>query len=156
MLGDEVTRKKLREANIDSLVKFSDKSPRGHEPGILLYALEDIFKNTTSSATLKVSYIEIYNDSIYDLLQEKTGILNPLAVNESELGKFTLKGVIEQPVRNLSEVLNAIKRGERNRHYAESVMNLNSSRSHTVFQVKLRQAAADVTVTSEIVWLFCA
>ena len=155
MLGNEETRKKLREVSIDSLSKFPDKTPANHEPGILLYALKHIFKSLETESdkrsTLKVSYIEIYNDSIYDLLQEKTGMLNALTVNESELGKFTLKGVIEQQVESISQVLNVIKKGERNRHYAESVMNHNSSRSHTIFQVKLRRVAKDITVTSEIV-----
>jgi len=164
MLGDEKTRKNLRETGWNESDSSLFSSPLGLEnreqPGILLYALDYIFKNlsfeSTGSKTIhlvQVSYIEIYNDSIYDLLQDKNMLNCQLTINEISHGKFVLKGAIEKSVKNINELLQVIKQGERTRHYAESVMNHNSSRSHTIFQVKLRKMSSDTTFKSEIVFL---
>ena len=89
MLGDEKTRRDLREmADLDHYV---DRGERGSEPGILLYALDYIFKSLINDGginAVKVSYIEIYNDNIYDLLQDKSMLSNTLSINEVESGKF--------------------------------------------------------------------
>jgi len=153
MIGDEMKRKNLRELSDPySFIKGSDT--HSEDAGALFYALDCIFKelaNQSGINVLKVSYIEIYNDCVYDLLQEKTRLVNPLSINETEPGKFAIKGIIEQPIKNLSEVLMVIKQGERNRHYAESVMNHSSSRSHAIFQVKLDRVNTDCVSRSEIV-----
>lgn len=38
----------------------------------------------------------------------------------------------------MKEVLNVLKRGEENRHYAQTVMNHNSSRSHSIFRLHIK------------------
>ena len=154
MLGDERTRKHLRDVTDIDLLGGLQRTPRRNEPGVLLYALDYIFKNLeiiNNKTIIKVSYIEIYNDIIYDLLQEKSILFNPLTINETEAGKFILKGVIEQQVKDIAEVIQSIKRGESNRHYAENIMNHNSSRSHTIFQVKLKRITEEAVINSEIV-----
>lgn len=40
-------------------------------------------------------------------------------------------------VTSLEEVITIIHDGERNRHYAETILNHQSSRSHTVFKLKV-------------------
>ena len=154
MIGDERTRNSLRQIN-SSEIPF-DPSTKHSEPGILFLALNYIFKTlekdlkTTSS--LKVSYVEIYNDNTYDLLQGKTALSIPLQINEDDQGKFLIKGVIEQSAKSVEEIMQIIIQGEGNRHYAESVMNHNSSRSHTVFQLKLEKKEINNTTKSEIVF----
>jgi hypothetical protein len=96
---------------------------------------------------LNVSYIEIYNDNVYDVLQEKI----ELAVSEQESGKVVLKGVKEHIVKSVSEVIEMVRKGERNRRYAENVINRNSSRSHTIFQVKLTKVDGERSFKSEMV-----
>ena len=151
MIGDEVIRKNLCEITDPSSIL--DKG----QPGILLYGMDYIFKHLqTELATslIKVSYIEIYNDGVYDLLQEKSTILTQRSISEIESGKFVLKGVIQQSVKNVNEVIQAIRKGERNRHYAENIMNHNSSRSHTIFQIKLKKISQTGGLQSEIVLYF--
>eukprot|EP00826_Nyctotherus_ovalis_P053001 TRINITY_DN6818_c0_g1_i2.p2 TRINITY_DN6818_c0_g1~~TRINITY_DN6818_c0_g1_i2.p2 ORF type:complete len:129 (+),score=3.63 TRINITY_DN6818_c0_g1_i2:93-479(+) len=98
--------------------------------------------------------MEIYNDSAYDLLQEKAPFSNALQINEVKPGEFAVKGVCEQAVKCTEDILQAIKKGESNRHYAESVMNHNSSRSHTIFRLKLARKSPSSTQRSEIVVFF--
>eukprot|EP00826_Nyctotherus_ovalis_P039120 TRINITY_DN3731_c0_g2_i3.p1 TRINITY_DN3731_c0_g2~~TRINITY_DN3731_c0_g2_i3.p1 ORF type:complete len:172 (-),score=36.05 TRINITY_DN3731_c0_g2_i3:18-533(-) len=113
MLGDEKTRRHLREIAEISSFDPLPKTPRKGEPGVLLYALDHIFKvlelAKKGTAIVKVSYIEIYNDNIYDLLQEKSMLSNCLPINETDSGKFVLKGVVEQPVKDLTEVIQSIR-----------------------------------------------
>jgi len=143
MLGDERIRKNLNEITEHELFL-------NNKPGILLYALDYIFKHIQYNMFLNVSYIEVYNDNAYDLLQEKI----ELTVSEQESGKFVLKGVKEHIVKSVNEVIEVIRKGEKNRHYAENVMNRNSSRSHTIFQVKLTKVNGEKSFKSEMVIIY--
>ena len=44
------------------------------DPGVMIYALEDIFKeikeDKEKSYFLRCSYVEIYNEQVYDLLRD--------------------------------------------------------------------------------------
>ena len=55
-------------------------------------------------------------------------------MNEDSKRDFYIKGVIEDSVSSISEILDKLKKGESNRHYAQTMMNHTSSRSHTIFQ----------------------
>jgi len=57
-------------------------------------------------------------------------------------------------VKSVNEVIEVIRKGERNRHYAENVMNRNSSRSHTIFQVKLTKVNGERSFKSEMVIIY--
>lgn len=46
-----------------------------------------------------------------------------------------MRGVIEEPVSSIEEILYFLRRGELNRHYAETKLNHSSSRSHTIFRL---------------------
>lgn len=49
--------------------------------------------------------------------------------------EFYIKGATEEIVSSLDEILQKIKKGEMNRHYASTAMNHASSRSHTIFRL---------------------
>jgi hypothetical protein len=82
----------------------------------------------------KCSYIEIYNDNVHDLLQKsKEKLGEPLKiVEDAQKGEFVIHNLTEEAVTNLNEVLDILKQGELNRHFAATAMNHNSSRSHTM------------------------
>jgi hypothetical protein len=112
------------------------------EKGIIIYALEDLFEtvNVRSDKNyyLMVSYLEIYNEQVYDLLCEGTSFKNEaLSVNEDPQRGFYVKGLTEHVVNSISEVLSFIEKGEANRRYAVTSMNHNSSRSHTIFRLNV-------------------
>uniref|UniRef100_A0AC34REW1 Kinesin-like protein n=1 Tax=Panagrolaimus sp. JU765 TaxID=591449 RepID=A0AC34REW1_9BILA len=85
---------------------------------------------------IKVSYYEIYNEKIRDLLDEtKTN----LAIHEDKNHVPYVKGITEQFVLNPEEVFAAIEDGKNNRQVAVTNMNEHSSRSHSVFQIVVEQ-----------------
>lgn len=51
-----------------------------------------------------------------------------------------IKGKIEKEISSEEDGLNILIEGEKNRTYAETVFNHKSSRSHTIFQVKIKNS----------------
>ena len=84
---------------------------------------------------VKCSYVEIYNETIYDLL-DSTG-RNKLNIREDK-GLTFLENCTENHVSSLKEVMGVIKKGQDNRHVAATNMNLESSRSHAVFTAYIK------------------
>lgn len=81
-----------------------------------------------------MSYFEIYNEKIRDLLDiTRTN----LPIHEDKNRVPYVKGVTEQFVSNPEEVLASIEEGKNNRQVAVTNMNEHSSRSHSVFQIQV-------------------
>ena len=133
-----------------SLKTFSrdNPSPRNSklelpkEKGIIIYALEDLFEAVSISSEktyyLMCSYLEIYNEQVYDLISDGANFKNEiLTVNEDPQRGFYVKGLSEHVVGSIAEVLRFIEKGEANRRYAVTSMNHNSSRSHTIFRLNV-------------------
>jgi len=96
-----------------------------------------------------VSYIEIYNNYIYDLLDDK--VMDQLKVKQpqskvlrEDLRKrvFVLGGV-EIEVKSADEATELFIKGINRRRIAHTALNAESSRSHSVFNIKIVQAARD-------------
>ena len=111
--------------------------------GVILLALEDIFREVQSSTTKKYfftcSYMEIYNEHVYDLLKTLQDLkFEGLSVTEGADKEFTVRNLSEQVVTSIEDVLLKLEKGEDNRHYASTALNHNSSRSHTIFRLTIR------------------
>lgn len=111
--------------------------------GILVQALRDIFKaielDQDRTFFLKCSYFEIYNDQIYDLLKPRGAMGEPLPlVEDVKNDTFVIKGITIESVASVKNVFEKLKRGEMNRHYAETFMNHSSSRSHCIFRLSIK------------------
>jgi hypothetical protein len=110
--------------------------------GILIMALRDIFNaienDMDKTYFLRCSYVEIYNDNIYDLLKTPDKLGETLTVNEDAKRDFYIKGVVEESVSSITEILEKLRKGEANRHYAATAMNHTSSRSHTIFRLSVQ------------------
>lgn len=89
------------------------------------------------TTNLLISYIEIYNETVFDLLSPREKLEDPLQIAEDSKGFFYIKGLTEESVSSIEEVLLFLQKGEENRHYAQTIMNHSSSRSHTVFRLKI-------------------
>ena len=88
---------------------------------------------------LQCSYFEIYNENIYDLLDlENLDEALPI-YEDTTRDEFKVKGLEMKDVADLEDCYAVLKEGEKNRHYASTKMNHQSSRSHTVFRVTLIQ-----------------
>ena len=82
--------------------------------------------------------MEIYNDQIYDLLKSSDKLGETLTVNEDARRDFYIKGVTEESVSSIAEIMEKLKKGEINRHYAATTMNHTSSRSHCIFRLSVQ------------------
>ncbi|KAM9839428.1 kinesin-1 heavy chain-like [Aulostomus maculatus] len=115
-----------------------------HDPdmmGIIPRIVDDIFNYIYSMDEnlefhIKVSYFEIYLDKIRDLLDvSKTN----LSVHEDKNRVPYVKGCTERFVCSPEEVMDAIDEGKNNRKVAVTNMNEHSSRSHSIFQINIKQ-----------------
>ncbi|GAB4829539.1 hypothetical protein Ancab_019210 [Ancistrocladus abbreviatus] len=82
---------------------------------------------------VRVSYLEIYNEIINDLL-DPTG--QNLRVREDAQGTF-VEGIKEEVVLSPGHALSFIASGEEHHHVGSNNFNLLSSRSHTIFSLNL-------------------
>ncbi|KAF9579272.1 hypothetical protein BGW38_004531 [Lunasporangiospora selenospora] len=106
------------------------------QPGITPRAIEDIFKyireNPDREFLLRVSYLEIYNESIRDLLSPES---NDLRIHEDKRRGVYVSPLKEEIVTTPSQVMRIIERGDHQRHVSSTDFNAHSSRSHSIFQI---------------------
>ena len=108
-------------------------------PRTLEYLFERIAEKQNAASVLqesslqyvvKCSYLEIYNETISDLLD--TSKVN-LQVRENNRDGIYVDGITWENVGSASQTLAVLMKGVRNRHVGETAMNKESSRSHSVF-----------------------
>ena len=94
-----------------------------------------------------VQYVEIYNNCVYDLLEEEALSVQarargPQSKNiRDDASKCTyVFGATEVEVENADEAMDVFIRGQSRKRVAHTQMNAESSRSHSVFMIKLVQA----------------
>nr|KAF6500542.1 kinesin family member 23 [Molossus molossus] len=96
-----------------------------------------------------VSYIEIYNNYIYDLLEEvpfdpiKPKPPQSKLLREDKNHNMYVAGCTEVEVKSTEEAFEIFWRGQKKRRIANTHLNRESSRSHSVFNIKLVQAPLD-------------
>ena len=78
---------------------------------------------------VKSSYLEIYNEQIMDLLDTQSYNLH---VREDMKKGVYVEGLNEETVTGVRDMMNLTTRGARNRHVGSTLMNKESSRSHSV------------------------
>ncbi|XP_063379852.1 centromere-associated protein E-like [Cydia fagiglandana] len=105
-------------------------------PGIIQLAVLNLFEQIKCipdrDFLVRVSFIEIYNETLKDLLN---------CENDKIKVRDTLQGVkvdaTEKFTSSPEEVLDIMKEGEANRHTGATNMNEESSRSHSIFQITI-------------------
>ncbi|XP_076801404.1 kinesin-like protein KIF6 [Clavelina lepadiformis] len=119
--------------------KYAD---RGIIPRALSYLFQKYEDDKDHIYTTEVSYLEIYNESGYDLLDprhEATKLedLPKVALMEDTDQNITLKNLSILPAQNEEEALNLLFLGDTNRMIAETPMNQASTRSHCIFTIHI-------------------
>ncbi|XEU98522.1 hypothetical protein FSHL1_003809 [Fusarium sambucinum] len=112
-------------------------------PGVIPLAITDIFSYIRETPSreflLRVSYLEIYNEKIHDLLSMSTSGGAPQQ-EEIKLREDSKRGVYATPlkeeiVQSPTQLLRVIARGDQARRTASTQFNARSSRSHAVVQI---------------------
>lgn len=101
--------------------------------GMITLCLDSIFKGiqedqTDNEYSVKASYIEIYNEKVYDLFNEKGS--DPIHTKGS---KYT--GSTEIPIQDSREAKDLLLKGNKIRHTRSTLLNAASSRSHAMFTI---------------------
>lgn len=97
---------------------------------------------------LWVAFFEIYNECVYDLLQpslcSKSKKRSALRVCDDGAGNVYVKDLRWINILSLSEANKILQFGNKNRSAAATKMNQSSSRSHSIFTMKLLKIESDV------------
>ncbi|NP_001079193.1 kinesin-like protein KIF19 [Xenopus laevis] len=122
------------------------------EPGIYIRTLNDLFKaieETSDDMEYEVlmSYMEIYNEMIRDLLNPSLGYLD---LREDSKGVIQVAGITEVSTINAKEIMQLLMKGNRQRTQEPTAANKTSSRSHAILQVTVRQKSRVKNITQEV------
>nr|KAF6474605.1 kinesin family member 9 [Rousettus aegyptiacus] len=128
--------------------------------GILPRALQQVFRmveeRPTHAVTVRVSYLEIYNESLFDLLSTLPYVgpsATPMTIVENPQGVF-IKGLSVHLTSQEEDAFSLLFEGETNRIIASHTMNKNSSRSHSIFTIYVeahsRTLSEEKYITSKI------
>ncbi|KAG5112882.1 hypothetical protein AAZX31_13G116600 [Glycine max] len=115
------------------------------EAGVIPRAVRQIFdilEAQNADYSIKVTFLELYNEEITDLLspdensrptEEKQK--KPITLMEDGKGSVFVRGLEEESVYSLNEIYTLLERGASKRRTAETLLNKRSSRSHSVFTI---------------------
>ncbi|XP_014646943.1 PREDICTED: kinesin-like protein KIF9 isoform X2 [Ceratotherium simum simum] len=128
--------------------------------GILPRALQQVFRmieeRPTHAITVRVSYLEIYNERLFDLLSTLPYVgpsVTPMTIVENPQGVF-IKGLSVHLTSQEEDAFSLLFEGETNRIIASHTMNKNSSRSHCIFTIYVeahsRTLSDEKYITSKI------
>ncbi|XP_010753065.3 kinesin-like protein KIF16B isoform X1 [Larimichthys crocea] len=104
-----------------------------------------------ASFRTEVSYLEIYNERVRDLLRRKSTQTYNLRVREHPKDGPYVEDLSKHLVQNYSDVEELMEAGNINRTTASTGMNDVSSRSHAIFTINFTQAKFDAEMPSETV-----
>ncbi|KXZ43594.1 hypothetical protein GPECTOR_86g388 [Gonium pectorale] len=113
-------------------------------PGLIPLAVAEAFRliesNENREYLIRVSYMELYNEEVNDLLAPEN---TKLPIHESKENGPYVCGLREDIVTSPEQVLQLLESGETNRHIGSTRMNEKSSRSHTVFRMVVESRAVN-------------
>ncbi|EGB06109.1 hypothetical protein AURANDRAFT_29529, partial [Aureococcus anophagefferens] len=139
-------------------------------PGLIPLAIEEAFNHIAGASqereyALRVSYLEVYNETIRDLLYDETlddpgeppsrwggAALRPRdpkprkpppirLVDDAKRGVTRLQGIREVSVASVGDVFDTIVEGEARRAVGETEFNSRSSRSHAILRLTIESSA---------------
>ena len=108
--------------------------------GVIPRAIDEIFARVeklraTHRISLRVSFLEIYNEEIRDLLDPAAAGKKQLRIREDADGSAAVQGAEEERVVSAEQTLSALHKGSMLRVTHATNMNEVSSRSHAIFTV---------------------
>ncbi|XP_078441740.1 P-loop containing nucleoside triphosphate hydrolases superfamily protein isoform X2 [Wolffia australiana] len=131
----------------------------GRSNGIIPQVMDSIFTKVSETTNcteyfIRVSFIEIFKEEVFDLLDTNSHALRneatnfskqpaapraPIQIRETPSGGIALAGVIEAEVNSKEEMASFLTRGSISRATGSTNMNSQSSRSHAIFTINMEQ-----------------
>ena len=117
------------------------------EEGICMYAVDYLFSKISSLSnkvfTIKISYLELYNEQVKDLLTIKPSNEGIMIIEDPNKGVI-LPGLSELIVKDSNEVYNYILKGNSRRTMGATGQNQFSSRSHAILEINIEQCEKNI------------
>lgn len=115
--------------------------------GVIPRAMHDIFERIKNLSdeydfVIKCSFMELYQEQLYDLLSEKPREESVIDMREDRNG-IVMVGLTEKMVFSAKETTDCLVKGSTGRAVASTAMNQQSSRSHAIFTVTLQATKKD-------------
>lgn len=112
-------------------------------PGVIFLTMQELFErigeiNDEKHTEVSLSYLEIYNETIRDLLVPG-GSKQSLMLREDANQAVSVAGLTSHHPQNVQEVMDMIVRGNEYRTMSPTEANATSSRSHAVLQINVSQ-----------------
>lgn len=126
------------------------------QPGLIPRTCQGLFErieaeqNGSITYNVHVSYFEIYNEHVKDLLTPRTTPPTYLKIRESPSEGVYVQNLTDEPVKCYEDIERLMRTGDLNRTTASTKMNDTSSRSHAVFTLTLKQIQHDIATDSTI------
>lgn len=108
----------------------------------------NINNNDWYPVQVKLSYLEIYNENIRDLLNPTSGFLE-LREDTSRNRNIQVAGLSEVVVVSVDEVMGLLNQGNRQRTVEPTGVNKTSSRSHALLSVTVSKASRAATTVRQ-------
>lgn len=122
-------------------------------PGVIFLTMKELYEKIESLSDTKIfdvslSYLEIYNETIRDLLNPATLCKN-LVIREDANNKISVANLSSHRPHSVEEVMELIVQGNKNRTSSPTEANATSSRSHAVLQINVIQKGRTGDITEE-------
>ncbi|XP_035792207.1 kinesin-like protein Klp61F [Anopheles albimanus] len=106
--------------------------------GIIPRAVNHLFDElrlTELEFSMRISYLELYNEELCDLLSTDDTVKIRIFDDVQKKGSVIVQGLEEIPVHSKDDVYKLLTKGQERRKTASTLMNAQSSRSHTIFSI---------------------
>ncbi|KAL4980312.1 P-loop containing nucleoside triphosphate hydrolase protein [Aspergillus desertorum] len=113
------------------------------QPGIIFLTMQELFerieeRKSEKHTELSLSFLEIYNETIRDLLVPG-GAKGGLSLREDSNKAVSVSGLSSHSPKSVQEVMDMIMKGNACRTMSPTEANATSSRSHAVLQINIAQ-----------------
>jgi kinesin family member 18/19 len=114
------------------------------QPGIIFMTMQELFERISECGEEKVtetslSYLEIYNETIRDLLSTEPSPRGGLMLREDANQAVSVAGLSSHHPQSVEQVMEMVMRGNELRTMSPTEANATSSRSHAVLQINVAQ-----------------
>ena len=127
---------------------LSSKTHRGIMPRAFESIFDAIEEGDDKQYLVRCTYLELYNEEVRDLLGENTE--KKLELHEHPETGVYVKGISEPVIKTPQDLLHLQAKGASHRIHAETEMNRNSSRSHSIFSINIETSEQDSDQVSHI------
>lgn len=132
-----------------TLMGGSEYRTRGCIPRCIKGIFDEAQQQPDKTFDISVSFLEIYNDRIRDLLHPNSD--EDLMVQEDNKGAVTVRGLEQRVCTKESDALALLFEGNINRQTSEHNLNQNSSRSHVVFTIYVQSRSRVESESASVV-----